>query len=145
MKPLYALVFLSIFLFFACSKKEEKTTFTDEFGLTWQSNLKDAFEKSKRENRIIMVMTVSKGCGWCKKMKKETLSNPKIKKRLQKYIWVQADRETPSEKAQVPEFKHVPIIFFMQPNREVIENLRGFFKPEDFLYYIRELQKDLED
>jgi len=61
---------------------------------------------------------------------------------LENYILVQADRETPSEREQLPPFKHVPIIFFMTPQKEVIDNLRGYFEPEDFLEYITEIEED---
>jgi len=127
----------TLFILTACSKEKKET-----YGIPWEKDLPTAFEKAKKENKNLMIMAVSEGCKWCKKMKEKTLSDKKVAKKLQQYILVQADRETPSEREQLPPFKHVPIIFFMTPQKEVIDNLRGYFTPEDFLEYIAELDED---
>jgi len=138
----------SIFIFTACSdrKSSSQTTKTsiekkETFGIPWVKDLPTAFERAKQENKMVMVMATSKGCRWCEKMKATTLSNKKVAKKLEKYILVQADRETPSQRDQLPEFKHVPIIFFMTPQKEVIDNLRGYFEAEDFLEYLKEMEE----
>jgi uncharacterized protein YyaL (SSP411 family) len=127
----------TLFILMACSKEQK-----DAYGIPWEKDLPTAFKKAKEANKNIMIMAVSEGCGWCKKMKERTLSNEKVAKKLEQYILVQADRETPNERDQLPPFKHVPIIFFMTPDKEVIDNLRGYFAPEDFLEYITELEED---
>jgi thiol:disulfide interchange protein len=73
-------------------------------------------------------------------MKKRTLSNQEVAKRLEKYVLVTANRETPSEREQLPEFKHVPIIFFMSPQKENLDNMRGYYAPDDFLAYLDEFE-----
>jgi len=134
----------TIFIFTACSDEGKKETATiaekDQYGIPWAKDLPTAFALAKKENKNLLVMAVSVGCGWCKKMKQRTLSNPKVAKRLEKYILVQADRETPSEREQLPPFKHVPIIFFMTPEKEVIDNMRGYYLADDFLEYLNEIE-----
>lgn len=138
----------TFFIFTACSdsskatQKEVSTQIKDNYGIPWEKDISTAFRRAKNEHKNVMIMAVSKGCKWCKKMKKNTLSNEKVAKVLENYILVQADRETPSEREQLPPFKHVPIIFFMTPQKEVIDNLRGYFEPEDFLEYITEIEED---
>ncbi|MBU1667737.1 thioredoxin family protein [bacterium] len=138
----------SIFIFTACSDEKSSTDLSktsvekkETYDIPWVKDLPTAFELAKKEKKNVMVMAVSEGCRWCDKMKAKTLSNEKVAKKLQEYILVQADRETPSQRDQLPEFKHVPIIFFMKPNREVIDNLRGYFEAEDFLEYLNELEE----
>jgi thioredoxin-related protein len=135
------------FIFTACSDsnnttKEVVVEKVGKYGIPWEEDISKAFVRAKAEHKNVMIMAVSEGCTWCKKMKKNTLSNEKVAKVLKNYILVQADRETPSEREQLPPFKHVPIIFFMTPQKEVIDNLRGYFAPEDFLEYITELEED---
>ena len=140
----------TIFIFTACSDSKENSTTTKEIsiekkannGIPWEKDLKTAFSRAKSENKNVMIMAVSEGCRWCDKMKKRTLSNQKVAKVLENYILVQADRETPSQREQLPPFRHVPIIFFMTPQKEIIDNLRGYFAPEDFLEYIVEMEED---
>lgn len=137
-----------IFIFIACSDEPSSTTVTKtsiektEIGaIPWVKDLPTAFALAKRENKNLMIMAVSKGCRWCEKMKEKTLIDEKVAKKLENYILVQADRETSSERDQLPEFQHVPIIFFMTPQKEVIDNLRGYFQAEDFLEYITEMEE----
>ncbi len=141
-------LFLSFLLlsFMACESKVEtkKTTYEKHkgYGIPWEKDLASAFKRAKKEQKIVMVMAVSDGCRWCEKMKKNTLSNQKVAKKLKNYILVMADRETESEKSQLPPFKHVPVIFFMTHEKETLDNLRGYFAPEDFLEYLRDLEEE---
>jgi len=138
-----ALIISTIFIFTACSdegKVETQTIKKDKYGIPWAKDLPTAFALAQKENKNLVVMAVSVGCGWCKKMKERTLSNAEVAKRLEKYILVQADRETPSEREQLPSFKHVPILFFMTPNKEIIDNMRGYYLAEDFLEYLNEIE-----
>lgn len=142
-------LFLGFYLIFtACSEEKSSGDLPkhaiekkETYGIPWVKDLPTAFEQAKKENKNVMVMAVSVGCRWCDKMKSQTLSNEKVAKRLQNYILVQADRETPSQRDQLPEFKHVPIIFFMKPDKEVIDNLRGYFEAEDFLEYLNDIEE----
>lgn len=133
-----------IFLFISCSNEEKReivtTTQKDKYGIPWVKDLPTAFALAKKENKNLLIMAVSEGCGWCRKMKARTLSNPKVAKRVKKYILVQADRETPNEREQLPPFKHVPVIFFMTPQKEIIDNMRGYYLADDFLAYLDEIE-----
>lgn len=142
------LLLTTIFFFNGCfvSDTEEKTTSNNSvkketYGIPWEKDLPTAFAKAKAQNKNLLVMAVSVGCRWCDKMKAQTLSNPEVAKKLKNYVMVQADRETPNERNQLPEFNHVPIIFFMTPNKEVIDNLRGYFEPKDFLDYLNDMEE----
>jgi thioredoxin-related protein len=139
-------IIATILIFTACSNEEkpqltEQNRALDEYGIPWVKDLSTAFKLAKEENKNVMIMAVSVGCGWCKKMKQRTLSNKTVAKRLENYILVQADRETPSQREQLPPFKHVPILFFMTPKKEMIDNMRGYYTAEDFLEYLNEIEE----
>ena len=149
-KSTLLLIGLGLFMT-ACDSKvksEQSTTkstlqkYGNHYGIPWEKDLETAFSKAKTEKKIVMVMAVSEGCKWCEKMKKETLSNPKVAQKLKNYILVMADRETPSEKEQLPPFKHVPIIFFMSHEKEALDNLRGYFAADDFLEYLTDFEEE---
>lgn len=142
---LLLLAFL-LFNFTACDSKTatKQTTYERNKGynIPWEKDLDTAFAKAKNENKILLVMAVSDGCVWCEKMKKKTLSNPKVAKQLENYVLVMADRETKDENEQLPPFKHVPVIFFMTHEKETLDSLRGYFTPEDFLDYLIEFEEE---
>ncbi|WP_457745813.1 thioredoxin family protein [Sulfurimonas sp.] len=150
MQILLKKIFLSlilVFLLVACEKKTETTQTTfkkygNPYGIPWEKDLPTAFKKAKNENKIVMVMAVSEGCKWCEKMKKETLSNPKVMQKLKNYVLVMADRETAHEREQLPPFQHVPIVFFLTHEKEELDNLRGYFAPNDFLEYLNDFEEE---
>lgn len=147
--PLLLLV-LAVLLLGGCfgdNNISEKTTKNlsvekkETYGIPWEKDLPTAFAKAQAENKKVLVMAVSVGCHWCEKMKSTTLANPEVLKELQNYVLVQADRETPNERNQLPEFQHVPVIFFMEADKEVIDNVRGYFEADDFLEYLKEMDE----
>jgi len=140
-----ALIISTLFIFTACANEGKTVTETgliekDKYGIPWAKDLPTAFVLAQKEHKNLLIMAISEGCGWCKKMKERTLSNTEVATRLEKYILVQADRETPSEREQLPSFKHVPIVFFMTPQKELIDNMRGYYLADDFLEYLDEIE-----
>ena len=135
---------LLLFLFIGCESKEETTyeKYAKNSPIPWERDITSAFDKAKKEHKIVLIMAVSQGCKWCEKMKSETLANKKVLDKLKKYILVMADREIPKEREQLPPFKHVPIIFFINSKKEELDNLRGYFDKEDFLTYLNEFENE---
>ena len=115
----------------------EKATYVDR--VNWIKDLDTAFSLSKEQNKPLIVMVESHGCRWCIKMKEETLNAPDVLKKLDEFVIVKVLRENPADRSRLPEFKHVPIMFFYQPNGELFDSLRGYFIAEDFLEYLNEL------
>ena len=138
----FLLLTLLMLGFTACDTK--KTTYERNmgYGIPWEKDLDSAFKKAKEEKKLLIVMAVSDNCQWCEKMKKNTFSNPKVAKKLENYVLVMADRETPSEREQLHTFKHVPVTFFMTHEKETIDELEGYFHPEDFLEYLTDFEKE---
>ncbi|CAA6816124.1 MAG: Unknown protein [uncultured Sulfurovum sp.] len=142
---LLILTFLLLSFTGCISETESKTTTYERnkgYGIPWEKDLDTAFKKAKEEKKILMVMAVSDDCVWCEKMKKKTLSEPKVAKKLENYVLVMADRETEDERGQLPPFKHVPVIFFMTHEKETLDNLRGYFSAEDFLEYLVDIEEE---
>ncbi len=110
----------------------------------WVKDLDTAFKLGKEQQKNIIVMVDSKGCRWCIRMEHETFNDPKILEKFKNYIMVKVSREDPKSRSRLPEFKHVPIMFFYKWDGELIDNLRGFYQAPDLLGYIQELEEYLE-
>lgn len=135
------LLILLLLNFTACETKETTYERNIGYGIPWEKDLDSAFKKAKNEKKLLIVMVVSDNCQWCEKMKKNTLSNPKVAEKLKNYVLVMADRETPHEKEQLHPFKHVPVIFFMTHEKDTLDELEGYFAPEDFLEYLTDFEQ----
>jgi thioredoxin-related protein len=121
MRLLYTLIFLTISIFAQ--------------DLKWEESLDKAFERAKIENKNVMVMVKSPTCRWCIKMKKYTLGDNNISKRLENFILVKVDRDSLESKS-VPYSKYLPTIYFMTPNKIVLERVVGYCGILDFNSWI---------
>jgi len=109
--------------------------------LDWVKDIDTALTLAKKENKNIMVMVEGEHCRWCKKMKGRTLSDENVEKRLKNFVIVKVMREDENAMKHLPEVKGVPTIFFMKSDKELIEDILGYFNVEDFMSYIGDVEK----
>ncbi|OQX77439.1 MAG: hypothetical protein B6D54_01935 [Epsilonproteobacteria bacterium 4484_65] len=76
-------------------------------------------------------------------MKHRTLGDENVQKKLKSYITVKVMRENEDDVKDLPIIYGVPSIFFMTPEKEVIESVVGYFNVEDFLSYISDVEKKI--
>ena len=111
--------------------------------LHWENNLQSAFEKASADNRPLMVMVETKNCRWCKKMKQRTLKDADVSKRLQRFVLVKVDRDLLSSR-YIPYAKYVPTIYFMTPQKKIVERVTGYFDVADFKSWIDDAETKLK-
>jgi len=104
--------------------------------LKWQKEIPVALELAKKENKVVMVFVEGKDCRWCKKMKHRILSDAKVEKRLEPYTVVKVMQEDKEAMKLLPKIKGVPTIFFMTPDKKVLQEVIGYFDVDDFISYI---------
>ncbi len=112
------------------------------FSLEWTKDLGTAFALAQKEHKNVMVLVEGENCSWCKKMKYRTLSDDTVGKKLEKFIVVKVMREDSKTMASLPQIKGVPTVFFMKENKEVLEEVVGYFNAKDFLSYVTDVEKN---
>lgn len=115
------------------------TLLAEEIG--WLKNINSAFELAQKEQKTVMVLVEGENCRWCVKMKHRTLADENVQKKLESYITVKVMREDEDDVKDLPIINGVPSVFFMTPEKEVIESVIGYFNVEDFLSYISDVEK----
>lgn len=133
MQKLWIKMFLLMGMFFST------TLFANE--IVWVKDINSAFKMAKKEQKTVMVLVEGENCRWCVKMKKRTLADAEVERKLQPYITVKVMREDENAVQDLPIIHGVPSIFFMSPKKEVIESVVGYFNVEDFLSYISDVEK----
>ena len=109
--------------------------------LVWQKDIDAAFEIAQKEHKNIMLMVESQNCRWCKKMEDETLADENVQKRLAAYSLVKVSRGEERIVDQLPMIHGVPTIFFMTPEKKILQKVVGYFNVEDFLGYIDDAER----
>ena len=112
--------------------------------LDWVKDLDTALATAQKEHKNIMVMVEGEHCRWCKKMKGRTLSDENVEKRLEKFVVVKVMREDGTAMAKLPPVDGVPTIFFMKPNKVVIQEILGYEDVSDFNATLNMVDKRLK-
>ena len=97
-------------------------------GLPWHSDINRAYTVAAKENKHVIVMVANEYCPWCKKMKEQTFTDTRIKKKLEKYTLVIMQHYDKSIRKHIPIYNcTVPSLFFMHYMRELIDKAVGYF------------------
>jgi len=109
--------------------------------IVWQKDLETAFEKARKEQKVIIVMVEGKHCRWCKKMKYRTLGDERVEKRLASYVTVKVMEEDRKSVNTLPQIDGVPTIFFMTAGKEFLEFFVGYYSVGDFISFIDSVEQ----
>ncbi len=111
--------------------------------LQWEKDLQTAFIKAQKENKVVMVLAEADYCRWCKKMKTQTIENKEVSKKLEKFVLVRIDRDK-VKVDYIPYAKYIPTVYFMSKDKEIIEQVTGYFGVLDFKSWIDDVEKEME-
>ncbi len=92
------------------------------------------------EKKLILVFIEMEHCGWCKKMKRETLDKADSKAEIEKrYLIAKIEKES----GDVPLFLHprfFPTTYVLSSDgSKILEELPGYMENRRFLEYLTEL------
>ena len=105
-------------------------------GVNWSSDLHTARDEAVRTRKPILIVFGAEWCGFCKKLEKETLSDPSMAAVInERFVPVHLDLTdramTPSKKvAQILEVKTLPSCIVLSPEADLLGRVKGFQTPE---------------
>ncbi|MDZ7817386.1 MAG: thioredoxin family protein, partial [Aliarcobacter sp.] len=104
-------------------------------------NESEILKKAKKENKQIIVYATSKSCYFCKKMDKEVLGLPDIKKQIDKnYIYIKNDMDESSLPFDLQKVykKITPTFFILSKDGKYIKQYPGSWTKSDFVDILKE-------
>ena len=149
-KTLVALVFLIGAIFFV--KGFERSFFTAETvppasspraavvsepSLKWLSDFDEGRRQAKERNLPLLVDVYADWCLPCKKLERETFSDPQVMVALGKFVLVRLDVTRPDERSERIQKElgifGPPTMIFFSPAGKETGRIAGFYEPADFL------------
>jgi thioredoxin-related protein len=107
----------------------------------WPSDYDEALQKAKVEKKDVYLFIGSAYCRYCEKMKRTTLSDKDVLKRLKKsYVTIYMSRDIDDIPSQF-KTKPVPRHYFVSPKGEVIYTTIGSRSKEGFFELLDEVEE----
>lgn len=98
-------------------------------GITWQTDLKKAHQTALRENKPMLIVFGADWCGYCKKLERETLSNPQMVKYVNaEFVPVHLDADKDKEALEILEVRGLPCSVILSPNADLLGRIEGYQK-----------------
>jgi thioredoxin-related protein len=99
-----------------------------------------AVAKARKEDKMLVMVVVKENCRWCDKIVNRTLSDPTVRKMLEKSVTVIVDKDAPFPSEFKVDF--FPSVFYIdaQSGKSVYENV-GYVDAEHFLNDIHDAQR----
>jgi thiol:disulfide interchange protein DsbD len=116
---------LSLLFFNTCTKQPDK--------ITWSS---DSISRAPKDNKLIMIDFYGDNCNPCKQLDLETFSDPRIITFVRRHFycykknaWIEANKELRKKYNIIS----VPTLVFQTGSGEIIDYLKNFIPPDEFL------------
>lgn len=90
---------------------------TQDEALTWYE-WNQGYPLAVKQQKIVLVDAYTDWCGWCKKMDRDTYSNPEVIKKLNKhFVVIKFNPELPDKTYDIDGQTYSPREFYMQLSR----------------------------
>lgn len=102
------------------------------------SDYQEALAAAKKHNRPIFLYFGAEWCGWCKKMKSETLSDAAVKDKLgREYVTCLIDTDKDRATARKYKVSGIPAYMVIDTSETVVVRDSGFKSKDDMLTWLR--------
>lgn len=101
--------------------------YRSDVSVKWESDFRTGVQHSLQSGLPLLVQVSADWCGYCQKMKQETLVDPTVIRTLNRgFVTVMLDADANRELVQQLNVKSLPTTLVILPNGRVVENLNGY-------------------
>ena len=116
--------------------------------LNWVYDETEGFEIAQQENKLVMLDFYASWCAACNELDHQTYADPAVADRLADYVNVKLDFTRTSEMTKALTKKYeipgLPVIIFLDADRNVLKRLSGFVNAEDMLGILDEIESSVQ-
>jgi thiol-disulfide isomerase/thioredoxin len=93
-------------------------------------------KKAAKVERPTVILFGASWCTWCRKMETDTLTDPKVTKTADRFLWVKIDVDQDQELAVRYGVEGVPVAVVIDGKGRVLGTHSGFLSPDKFLAFL---------
>ena len=112
--------------------------------LRWKTGYTGALERASSRGRPVFVVFESAGCGWCRLMKRDVLTDKRIVEKLRRFECVRVDVEEDIETAMAFQVSSLPRTVLINSRRQVVGDHLGFLSVDALLAIMEGVELDLD-
>lgn len=99
----------------------------------WQTDFYKAHELALEQDKPLLVVFGASWCGYCHKMERETLADPKLSERIaDEFVPVHLDLDRNKAIARALEVQSIPCAIVLSPNADLLGRQIGYASAEKF-------------
>ena len=112
--------------------------------LNWVYDEAEGFEIAEQENKLVMLDFYASWCAACNELDHQTYADPAVAERLDDYVNVKLDFTRTSETTKALTEKYqipgLPVVIFLDADRNVLKRFTGFVNAEKMLGILDEIE-----
>lgn len=102
----------------------------------------EALSKANAEQKLVLVDLYTDWCGWCKKMDRETFSDPRVGKATRGMVPIRVNAEKGGEDvARRYRVDGFPVVIFLDGKGREVQRIRGFVDADEMLKVVESLPR----
>ncbi|HEX7579690.1 MAG TPA: thioredoxin fold domain-containing protein, partial [Thermoanaerobaculia bacterium] len=102
----------------------------------------EALSKAYAEQKLVMVDLYTDWCGWCKKMDRETFSDPRVGQATRGMVPIRVNAEKGGQDvARRYRVDGFPVVIFLDGKGREVQRIRGFVDADEMLKVVESLPR----
>jgi thioredoxin-related protein len=95
-------------------------------------NYEEAISEAKKENKNIFIFFSADWCGYCTKMKSQTINDETVKESLKKYVYLYINTDSDGEIVKKFKVNRLPSFVVVDKDEKQLKKHSGFMEPVSF-------------
>jgi len=94
--------------------------------IDWIENQEKGLAKAKQEGKPVFLILYADWCGWCKKTFTDTLTDPRIGKMRDKFVWMKLNSDKEKKYKEQYGQNGFPMMVILKPDGTVLKKIDGY-------------------
>jgi hypothetical protein len=107
--------------------------------LAWSEYGKEAFDRARRENKLVLLDGAAEWCHWCHVMEATSYHDPRVRKLLEEsFVTIKVDVDARPDLEERYGDWGWPATILFSPNAKELAKYKGYIAPDDFVRLLTE-------
>lgn len=108
--------------------------------IRWQTNLKEAAQQARSEEKAMLIQIGASWCGFCHKMERETYKDPKVVKHVNScFIPIHVDADQSTALVEAIGVSGLPTTVIITPQLKIVKKISGYVAAKEMEVHLNKI------